>query len=151
MSTVLSIYNKMKTFPFGNKLFSKMLCIKAPYFNSIHPLITELQPGYCACEMKDRRSVRNHLGTIHAIAMCNLCELVMGLAADTGLPKELRWIPRGMTVEYKKIARGTLTGICRIDTENLKEGDIDLPIDIIDSSGNTVTTATVVLYISRKK
>ena len=109
MSRIHDIYEQLSRVPLGKHLISKAVSLKAPYFSTIRPLITEMKPGMCTIVMKDRRSVRNHLGTVHAIAMCNLCELTMGMALHPSLPPHLRWIPRSMHVRYLKKARGTLT------------------------------------------
>ncbi len=79
MSTsLLSLYHRLQRWPAGSWLFSRAVCFKAPYFASIAPRITRLEHGRCEGTLADRRSVRNHIGTVHAIAMCNLAELTAG-------------------------------------------------------------------------
>lgn len=95
MSTpLLSLYNRLQRWPAGTWLFSRAVCFKAPYFASIAPRITRLEHGRCEGTLADRRKVRNHIGTVHAIAMCNLAELTAGLMVDASLPKGMRWIPK---------------------------------------------------------
>lgn len=55
MATTLELWNKVTAFPKGKWTFSRMLCLKAPYFGSISPLFIELKPNYC--EISIRRSV----------------------------------------------------------------------------------------------
>ena len=62
-------------------------------------------------DLRDRRAVHNHIGTVHAIALCNLAELCAGLMTDASLPRGMRWIPKGMSVRYLKKAHGTLRGV----------------------------------------
>lgn len=101
MSTpLLSLYHRLQRWPAGTWLFSRAVCFKAPYFASIAPRITRLEHGRCEGTLADRRRVRNHIGTVHAIAMCNLAELTAGLMVDASLPKGMRWIPKGMQVQY---------------------------------------------------
>src|SRR6185312_12677324 len=64
------------------------------------PRFVALAPGRCEIAIRDRRRVHNHIGTVHAIALCNLAELSGGMLTDDSIPDSLRWIPRGMTVEY---------------------------------------------------
>ncbi|WP_242037256.1 DUF4442 domain-containing protein, partial [Acinetobacter baumannii] len=42
--TTLELWNKVTAFPKGKWTFSRMLCLKAPYFGSISPLFIELKP-----------------------------------------------------------------------------------------------------------
>lgn len=65
-------------------------------------MFEDLKPGYCAVSIKKHRAVLNHLGTVHAIAMCNMAELAGGTMTDATVPKTHRWIPKGMQVEYVK-------------------------------------------------
>ena len=115
----MKIYNKLNKYPFGKKLFSFIVCRNAPYFGTIKPFFEELEPGKCIISMKKRKSVTNHLKTVHAIAMCNLVELAGGVCTDVSLPYGIRWIPKGMTVEYLSMAKTDLKGVCDIDL-NLK-------------------------------
>jgi hypothetical protein len=45
--------------------------------------------------MTQRWSVQNHIKTVHAIAVCNLVEMSMGLVAEASIPAHLRWLPMG--------------------------------------------------------
>ena len=108
MNKTLNLYKKISKFPLGNYIFTKGLTLRAPYFSTIHPLINNLQAGLCKVEIKDRRSIRNHLGTINAGAMCTMSELTGGLAVEASIPSNLRWIPKEMKVQYKKKQKGKL-------------------------------------------
>src|SRR6218665_381109 len=99
---ILGIYRKLEHKPLGRWLFSRLVCLKAPYFGSIGPRIVALRPNHGEATIRHRRRVTNHLGTVHAIALCNLAEFVGGLTCDASIPRSMRWIPRGMSVEYLK-------------------------------------------------
>jgi len=101
--------------------------------------------------IKDRRSIRNHLGSIHAGALCTLSELTGGLAIEVTLLSNLRWIPRGMTVQYIKKARGNLVGECSVDPSVLTPGDVEVPLEIKDGLGDTVLNAVIVFNISERQ
>ena len=151
MSNTLALYQRYSRWPFGNRLVSAAIGMRAPYFSTIHPLILELAPGLCRVQINDRRSIRNHFGTIHAGAMCTLSELVGGLAVDVSLPQNLRWIPKEMTVRYLKKARGTLTALCSFEPGILVLEDVPISLQIMDSSGESVLDATIIFYISEQK
>jgi len=146
----LNLYKKISKFPLGNHIFTKGLTFRAPFFSTIHPLVVDLRSGFCKVEIKDRRSIRNHLGTVNAGAMCTLSELTGGLAVEASIPPHLRWLPKEMTVHYTKKAKGKLIGLCSFNPNKLVPGDIMMPIEIKDESGDTVLKATILFYISKR-
>lgn len=70
---------------------------------------------------------------------------------EATLPLNLRWIPKEMTVQYIKKAKGRLVGKCAVDPNSLVPGDTKVNIDIKDDSGEAVLNAAIVFYISEKK
>lgn len=151
MSGTLALYEKITKYPLGNIVFSRALALKAPYFSTIRPLVTDLRSGCCNTEIEDRRSIRNHLGSIHAGALCTLSELTGGLAVEATLPPGFRWIPKEMTVRYLKKAKGRLIGRCSIDAGILVPGDVRVPVEIKDETGDSVLNAAIIFYISERK
>ena len=151
MSDFLNLYNKITRLPLGNFFFSKGIGIVAPFFGKIRPNIIELKPYCCKVKMKDRWGVRNHIGTINAGAMCTLAELTGGLAIDASLPAHLRWIPKSMSVEYLRKAKGMLTASCAFDEDVIQEGETVLPIVVTNEKDEKVFTAEITFYISKKR
>ena len=152
MSNLINIYSKCVKLPAGKRIFSKLVCLKAPYFGTIKPLFGELRPGYCEITMKNRRAVQNHIKSIHAIAMCNISELCAGTMLEVTLPPGMRWIPKGMTVEYLKIARTDLKAVCEISTEGLdKPQELPMTVHVTDTNEAEVFRAVITMYISEKK
>jgi acyl-coenzyme A thioesterase PaaI-like protein len=148
----LQLFEKFKKFPAGRKLFSLAICQTAPYFSSIHPTIEELKPNYVRVFMKKRRSVENHLKTVHAIAMCNMAELAGGLMTDVSIPKGTRWIPSGMTVSYVKKATTDLVAVANGDKVDWStHGDIVVPVVVTDTQNNVVFTAHITMNLKQPK
>lgn len=152
MPDVLSIYRKCEKLPYGRQLFSRLVCRKAPYFKTIHPRFEELRPGYCRITMKKRKAVQNHIGSVHAIAMCNMAELTAGTLLEVSLPKSFRWIPKGMTVEYLKVARTDLAATCEIDTRGIdRAGELPMTVNVTDTNDIEVFRAVITMHISPKR
>ncbi len=149
----LALYNKLSGLPMGRALFSKGLCFKAPYFSSIKPLFVELRPGYSEVMIRKRRSVLNHIGTVHAIAMCNMAELAGGTMTEVSVPLSHRWIPKGMKVEYLKKAETDLKAIATGDLpDEWPDGcEFIARVEIHDARGQVVARMAITMWISAKK
>lgn len=146
------MFNRLRKLPAGKALFSKAVCMKAPYFSTIHPRFEVVEPRFVKVFMPKRHSILNHLGTVHAIAMCNLAELAGGLMTDISIEKNARWIPSGMTVKYLKKATTDLYGIAdgrAIDWS--KRGDFVVPVQVFNQGNELVFTAEITMKVSNKR
>ena len=126
------------------------MCLKAPYFSSIAPRIDALEPLRCVVSFAHRRRVSNHIGTVHAIALCNAAELAAGLATEAGIAPAMRWIPKGMQVEYLHKAVGRMTATARV-AASIEPGDareVPVEVEVTDPRGTPVFRATVAMWIS---
>ena len=151
---VLAAYQRISRWPAGRWLFSRLVCWKAPYFASIAPRIESLEPGRGIATLAHRRRVTNHLGTVHAIALCNLAEFVGGLTCEVSIPPSMRWIPKGMDVRYLKKAVGRMraTATPAFAPRPADEG-YELPFDVVieDPQGDAVLRAVIAMWISPRK
>ena len=152
---VLKTWKQLENIPFGKSVFSLFFSVQAPYFMTIRPNVLELKPGFAKVSLNQRWGVQNHIKTVHAIAVCNLVELAMGLVAESTIPKHLRWLPKGMDVNYLKKATGKLTATTDINPETFftlekYPGEVKVPVSVKDDDGLLVTTAEVRLWISLK-
>jgi acyl-coenzyme A thioesterase PaaI-like protein len=153
VTPLLARYRKMVRWPLGAWLFSRAVCLAAPYFGSISPRITRLENGRCEATIADRRKVHNHIGTVHAIALCNLAELCAGVMTDASLPPGMRWIPKGMTVQYLKKATGRMHGVATPTIAMVaSETGYELPVnvDVFDPAGERVFNAEIRMWLSAK-
>jgi acyl-coenzyme A thioesterase PaaI-like protein len=139
---LLELWEKLAPLPGGKWLFGFLLGKKVPYSGTISPQIRALSSGYALVAMRDRRRVRNHLNSIHAVALMNLAELTSGLAMVGGLPTHLRGILTELSIEYFKKSRGTITGECRceVPTENISKTYI-VTVELKNAAGESVCRA----------
>jgi acyl-coenzyme A thioesterase PaaI-like protein len=143
MSELLDLYQKI-----GNQSYGAAIGRIAPYFSTISPEFVALRPSYCELVIPHTRSVENHLGTVHAIAMCNGAELVAGLMTDVSIPEGMRWIPMGMSVRYLAKAKGNLRVVADGGTVDWSQEVIRVPVDISDPAGKKVFEAEIEMKVS---
>ena len=137
--------------PAGKTLFSRLVGQLAPYTGTIDARVVELRTGYARVEMDDRRAVRNHLQCIHAIALCNVAELAGNLAVAYALPDDARFIVAGLSIEYLKKARGTITatGECS-PTMTSARHEYAVPVVLTDAAGEVVARASLRTLVGPK-
>jgi len=151
MPMVLKRLNSLLKLPFGKRIFALAICTKAPYFASIKPRLVELKPGYSEWSMKKRRSVENHIGTVHALAMGTLCELAAGTLIEVSLSNRKRWIPKEMHIEYLAKANTDLRALAVISDQALDTtGDTPVVVNVIDLDGTVVVRAKINMWVSDK-
>ena len=147
---ILRSYEKTLKLPFGRQIFSAYAARKAPYFQTIRPLVKTLEPGHCEIVLKKRRSVQNHIGTVHVIAVANALEMAMGFLAEATIPKHLRWIPKGMELSYPAKANTDLICEAVSDPSTWAPGDLAINVVARRSDGTAVVEGVIHLWISEK-
>jgi acyl-coenzyme A thioesterase PaaI-like protein len=140
---ILRRWQRLSALPGGKTIFSIGVGRMAPYTGTISPRVQELRPGYARVRMRDRRGVRNHLRSVHAIALMNLAEVTSGLAMLAGMPGDARAILTNLGIEYKKKARGPLEAECTTSPPASSERrEYQLEALVRDAAGDEVARAT---------
>ncbi|QYJ94726.1 hotdog fold domain-containing protein [Shewanella spartinae] len=147
---VMALYHRLTKWPLGHKFFSLMVSRMAPYFATVKPLVTELRPNYCQVLVRKRKAVQNHIGTVHVIAICNGLEMAMGTMAEASIPAHLRWIPKGMSVDYTAKAGSDIRCIAEVTPEQWVEGDMLVKVTALDENDVVVVKGHIKLWISLK-
>ncbi|WP_109124286.1 hotdog fold domain-containing protein [Dyella sp. C11] len=154
MNQALSLYRRLVSLPGGRWLYGRLICFKAPYFATIAPRFLTLEPGRCEVAIRDRRRVHNHIGTVHAIALCNAAELTAGMMTDVTIPASMRWIPKGMTVEYLAKAKGTLVALAKPERPAVEAANgyaWPVLVSVRNEAGEDVFRARIDMWVSPRK
>jgi acyl-coenzyme A thioesterase PaaI-like protein len=144
-------WNVLSRLPGGRAVFDRIVGRMAPYTGTIHARVIELREGYGEVAMADRRSVRNHLDCVHAIALANLAELAGNLALFYSMPADARFIVAGMEIEYVKKARGTITAVGQPPVPRTSaRASHDVPVILRDAGGDVVARAVLHTLVGPK-
>ena len=140
--TLRRTWNVLRHAPGGGVLMGRLLGNMAPYTGTIRPEVVFLEEGHVRVRMRDRRAVRNHLRSVHAIALMNLGEVATGVAVISAMPEGMRGIITHLEMDYLKKARGAITAECRVTIPVAQERrEYDVEADLSDSGGNVVARA----------
>jgi acyl-coenzyme A thioesterase PaaI-like protein len=103
--------------------------------------------------MRKRRAVENHIHTVHALAIGNLCELAAGMVTEVTIPTTMRWLPKGMTIEYLRRAESDVTATARLTKTEWTGAseNIAVPVTVVDATGTEVVRAVITMYVSPKR
>lgn len=139
-NNILRWWSRLQMLPAGATLFSLFLGWYAPYSGTIRARVEALEPGFARVVLRDRRGIRNHLKSIHAIALLNLGEIATGLAVLSTLPGNMHGIVLGLNAEYLKKARGKLSASANFELPAEIEDDTpcQASTEIVDEAGEVV-------------
>lgn len=138
---VLRLWRRLDGVPLGRSMFALVLARIVPYSSTTGARVVHLEPGRCRVRLRDRRKVRNHLRSIHAVALTNVGELAGGLAMLTALPPDVRGIVVRLDTSYTKKARGTVYATCECSVPEVRrEEDVEHTVTavLVDESDDEV-------------
>lgn len=142
----------MSRFPGGRYFFSWAFWAFIPYTGSIRPEIVELRRGHSRVRMRDRRFHRNHLRSLHAIAIANLAECASGLSLVPGLAENAQAILTHFEIDYLKKGRGLLEASASCEPPPQADTqDLTVETKVTDKSGETVALAKATWRIGAKR
>jgi len=145
-------WNRLEGVPGGKALFSRLVGLAAPYTGTIGAQVVELKPGFSKVVMKDKRGLRNHLSSVHAVALVNLAELTGNVALAYTMPDDARFIVAGLSIDYLKKGRGTITGTTTCPPiESSEKKEYLVPVELRDASGDLVATCILKTLVGPRK
>lgn len=91
--------------------------------------------------LKNKKSVQNHIGGVHAIAAALLAESATGIVFGMNVPDDRVPLLKSMTIEYQRRMQGNLRAEANLTKEQIsrikrqEKGDMTVPVTITDDSG----------------
>merc|ERR1712000_751671 len=85
-------------------------------------------------QIKNRKKVQNHIGSVHAAAMGLLAESATGFMTGMSVPDDRIIVIRSMKLEYLKRASGDMKAVASFTDEQLayvkdnEKGEIQVPV-----------------------
>lgn len=136
---MLATMQKLERLPFGKIALNFGIRWAVPYAATLRPDIELVAAGHARVRMRDRRAVRNHLGSVHAAALFNLAEMAANLALMSRTPEHGRWIVTGTDIEYPRKARGDLVAEAKLPELDWSQAhDVQGEASVLDASGAVV-------------
>ena len=146
---LVQLWHLLQRAPAGSWLFGRIIAFAIPYTGTVKPIVREVRSGYARVELRDRRRVRNHLNSIHAIALTNLGEFTGGLAMTATAPADVRSILTRLEVEFIKKARGRVSAECHCTVPPVTEAlDHVVRTVVRDAAGDEVARVAATWRLS---
>lgn len=141
-------WNASTRMPGGRRLFDALIALTIPYTASIRPRVLSVEVGHARVELRDRRAVRNHLNSIHAVALANLAEYAGNLALAYSLPDGARFIVKRLSIDYEKKARGVIVAEGRCPpVESTERRELEVTCELFDGRGSRVARAVLATLV----
>lgn len=149
-SRIQKLWRVCSSLPGGKRVFSALVGYLVPYSGSVFPRVRTLSEGFCEVEMRDRSELRNHLNSLHAIALLNVGELASGLALISSLDDRTQGIVTGIQIEYLRKARGPIRAEARVEVPHF-ENEIEQSYQtlLFDQAGEQVAKMSVTWRLRR--
>lgn len=151
MTATYDVYRRLAAKPLGRQAFSLGYMAAVPYFSTVRPWVQQIAPHHAVVRIHRRWRLRNHLGTVHAIAVANGLEAAMGLLAEATVPAGLRWLPRGLELQYLAKTTGDVT--CAASTEpadwhRAAPFDVAVRVTATLDDGTVVVRGVIPIYVT---
>ena len=99
-----------------------------------------LQQHQAVFILKNRKKVRNHIGTIHAAATGLIAETASGMVIGMNIPDDKIPVLKTMHIDYRKRTTGNLKAVATISDEQIgrlfaeEKGDMLVSVTVTDEA-----------------
>lgn len=150
---ILTAWRKLAATPGGKRVFSRLVCTRAPYFAGIRPVFEVVEAGHVEVSMHKRHAILGRDTNVHTMAMATLAELAARIVTQASLPDSHDCRPCGSNIEHLHTAYSDLTALAHthmtVDAAMPTEHDVD--VDIRDTGSRLVCRARITLRITPKR
>lgn len=139
-NTIVTKINRLPVF-LRSFLLTKLFSTTVKYAGTSSIKIHEVSKYKALLSLKNRKSVQNHIGSIHAIAAALLAESATGIVFGMNVPDSKLPLLKSMAINYQRRMQGDLTAEASLTTEQVSQieqdekGAIEIAVVIHDESG----------------
>jgi MFS family permease len=87
---------------------------------------------------------------LYVIAIANGLKMAMGAMAEASVPAHLRWLPKGMTLEYSAKAVNDIRCVAEVEPSAWQAGNLIVPVVAYDEQDTVLVKGTITLWITEK-
>ncbi|MFT6123112.1 MAG: hypothetical protein ACJAWS_001944 [Oleiphilaceae bacterium] len=104
--------------------------------------IEELTDRRAVISLKNKKSVQNHIGSVHAVASILIAESATGYLIGMNVPDTSVPVIKTIKADYVKRAKGNMKAVASLTEEQilamqtLDKGETTVPVVISDADGN---------------
>lgn len=142
-SAIRKVYDALRHLPspLKTRAFTLVFGRAVKFFGTAGLRFTAIEPDRAVIVLKNAKSVQNHLGTPHAMAMGLLVESATGVLVGLNVPDDCVPVIKHAGIDYLKRAKGDLTAEARLTETQLlqmatqEKGEVDVAVTLTDSDG----------------
>lgn len=140
MNKIVSQMNALPDFLRGRALtafFGKMV----KFTGTTGITIEELTDRHSVISLKNKKSVQNHIGSVHAVASILIAESATGYLVGMNIPDTSVPVIKTIKADYVKRAKGHMKAVASLteqqisDMQTLEKGETVVPVVVTDAEG----------------
>lgn len=108
-------------------------------------------------ELPNRKKVQNHIQQVHAAASVLLAETASGMVVGMNIPDDKLPLMKQLSAKYIKRSQGAQRAVATLSPQQIEQirttakGEVNVPVKLIDSTGDEVVVVEMLwAWISKK-
>ncbi|WP_431687774.1 DUF4442 domain-containing protein [Hahella sp. NBU794] len=152
MNKLMSIVRKINLLPeiARSRALSLFFGKTVKYAGTTGIVVEELTQRRCVITLKNRRAVRNHIGSVHAVANALIAESATGFLVGMNVQDHAVPVIKTMKLDYVKRAKGDMRAEAHLTEEQvhaiqtLEKGEVTVAVAITDSEDKEPVMAEMI-------